>query len=245
MGVGTILKRTLPRPVLHHLQYWQHRLRRAPAARGGAAGAFTAVYATKAWGDDGTAFHSGPGTIEHAVTRPYLDLLAADFARLPSPPRVLDLGCGDFKLGRHIAPLTSGYTGVDIVPALIVHNTLQYGSDTVRFLCADATEDDLPPADVVLVREVMQHMSNAQVSRLLARLKNYPMVYVTNIEPPKDAVDVMNRDLVPGPDTRGVFGSALFVDEPPFSFGGEIVLSVPTHQPHEAPLAMTTRRRIR
>src|SRR5690349_19301487 len=121
-GVGSLLKRALPAPLVRELQYWQHRLRHGGAARSGAGAAFSRVYETKAWGDDGTRFHSGPGTIEAEVTRPYLDFLAAEFARMPAPPRVLDLGCGDFKICQALLPHVASFTGVDVVPELVAHN---------------------------------------------------------------------------------------------------------------------------
>ena len=109
----------LPKGAVRELQYWQHRIRRGRAAKGGAGAAFSEVYATKAWGDDGTDFYSGPGTIEQAVTVPYLDFLRAEFAAMPAPPRVLDLGCGDFKICSQLLPSVGGFTGVDVVPELV------------------------------------------------------------------------------------------------------------------------------
>lgn len=244
LGVASLLKRALPGPLVRELQYWQHRLRRGKTARNGAGAAFTEVYASKAWGDDGTDFYSGPGTIEAAVTQPYLDYLKAEFAAMKSPPRVLDLGCGDFKICSQLVPYVASFIGADIVPSLIERNKTLFASDKVSFICADISSDPLPDADIVLVREVMQHMSNAQIGRLLKRLSAWPVAYVTNVEPPKDAVAVKNRDLVPGPDTRGVFGSALFLDEPPFSFKGVTVLSTATHQAGDVPMTMTTRRAL-
>lgn len=237
------LKSVLPRSAVREVQYLQHRLRRGRAARGGAGAAFSEVYATKAWGDDGSDFFSGPGTVEAAVTGPYLDFLRAEFAALSAPPRVLDLGCGDFKICSQLIPSVASFTGVDVVPAPVERNNRLYGSEKVRFLCADISRDPLPDADIVLVREVMQHMSNEQVGRLLKRLADYPLAYVTNVEPPKDSVAVMNRDLVPGPDTRGVFGSALFLDEPPFDFAAPIALSLPIGQAGTV-ATMTTRKAV-
>jgi SAM-dependent methyltransferase len=243
-SVVSFLKSALPQRAVREIQYWQHRLRRGKVAKNGAAAAFTEVYTSKAWGDDGTDFYSGPGTIEAGVTLPYLDFLRAEFAAMGKPPRVLDLGCGDFKVCVQLLPSVASFTGVDVVPSLVERNNRLYGSETVKFLCADISQDPLPEADVVLVREVMQHMSNAQVGRLLKRLSAYKVAYVTNVEPPKDSVTVMNRDLVPGPDTRGVFGSGLFLDEPPFSFQAEVVLNKPIEQGDGTVATMTTRKAV-
>ena len=240
--VVSLIKSALPRRAVRELQYWQHRLRRGRVAKGGPKAAFAEVYATKAWGDDGGDFFSGPGTIEAAVTTPYLDFLRAEFTAMGRKPRVLDLGCGDFKVGVQLVDSVASITGIDVVPELVDRNTRIFGSAKTTFLCADISLDPLPDADVVLVREVMQHMSNAQVGRLLTRLSAYPVAYVTNVEPAKASVTAINRDLVPGPDTRGVFGSGLFLDEPPFDFGADVVLRCATHQPGELPVEVVTRK---
>ena len=242
--VARLIKSALPQRAVRELQYWQHRLRRGRVAKAGPRAAFAEVYTTKAWGDDGGDFFSGPGTVEAAVTAPYLDFLRSEFAAMARPPRVLDLGCGDFKVCSQLLPSVESVTGVDVVPELVARNTRLFGSERVRFLCADISRDPLPEADVVLVREVMQHMSNAQIACLLKRLDAYPVAYVTNVEPAKAAVATVNRDLVPGPDTRGVFGSGLFLDEPPFSFRAAPVLRLKSHQPGELPVEAVTRKAV-
>lgn len=242
--MSAILKSALPKPVVREVQYLLHRMRRAPVAREGTGAAFSAVYARKAWGDDGSVFYSGPGSAEEPVTKAYVEMLAARFAAMPAKPRVLDLGCGDFRVARQLLDHVASYTGVDVVPELVAHNNATYGSDRVRFICADIAADELPEADIVLVREVLQHLSNAQVAAILAKLRRYPEAYVTTPEPPAGADITPNRDLVPGPDTRSVFGSALLLEKPPFDLRAEIVLAVPIHGQDASTWTMTTRRLV-
>jgi hypothetical protein len=138
--------------------------------------------------------------------------------------------------------MARSYVGIDVVPDLIARNRQRFQNDRVTFLCGDVSRDDLPAADVVLIREVLQHMSNDQISRVIRRLAAYPVAYVTNVEPAKNSVARPNRDLVPGPDTRSVFGSALFLDEPPFNIGGQVVLDPVTHQATAAEFRIVTRK---
>ena len=52
-------------------------------------------------------------------------------------PTFVDLGCGDFRVGRQLLPLCSGYIGVDIVKPLICRNQEKYGNATTRFMHLD------------------------------------------------------------------------------------------------------------
>ena len=61
---------------------WAAARRSGGTAKAGPQAAFAEVYATKAWGDDGGDFFSGPGTVEAAVTAPYLDFLRSEFAAM-------------------------------------------------------------------------------------------------------------------------------------------------------------------
>jgi hypothetical protein len=65
--------------------------------------------------------------------------------------------------------LNQQYTGMDIVPSVIEANKARYPDRT--FLCADATCDELPKADVVLCREVLFHLSFADARRLLDNVR--------------------------------------------------------------------------
>ncbi len=241
-AMASILKRALPKRLVNELQFRRHRARREGAANRGTAAAFSAVYAQRAWGDDGSVFYSGPGSAESTVTDAYVRMLADRFDAMPERPRVLDLGCGDFRVARRLIPHVASYTGIDVVPELVDYNQAHFGSDRVRFVCADVAADDLPVADVVLVREVLQHLSNAQVAAVLAKLRAYPAAFVTTPEPADGIVAHPNRDLVPGPDTRSVFGSALLLDRPPFEVKAEIVLSVPIAEQGLDAWTMVTRR---
>jgi hypothetical protein len=62
------------------------------------------------------------------------------------------------------------YTGADIVPPLIEENRRRYGSRRVNFLCLDIATDELPRADLVLVRDALVHLSLSQAMSALLRI---------------------------------------------------------------------------
>ena len=65
------------------------------------------------------------------------------------------------------------YTGMEIVPTVIEANVRRFASANVRFVCADARSVELPPADLILLKDVLQHWTNAEVARFLPRLREY------------------------------------------------------------------------
>ena len=120
---------------------------------------FTDIYARKAWGD-GSGGGSAPDT-----ARPYCELVSCAVIGATSSGSaltVLDIGCGDGVVSKGINWLNATYIGVDAAQGF------------------DALTDPLPAADLVLCKEVMQHLSNAQVQLLLDRTAHYPVRLFTN-----------------------------------------------------------------
>ena len=57
------------------------------------------------------------------------------------------------------------YNGVDIVDELIEHNRKTFRHPNIRFHCMDAAKDnvDLPFGELLIIRQVLQHLSNADI----------------------------------------------------------------------------------
>ena len=86
---------------------------------------------------------------------------------------VCDLGCGDFNIGKQLVKHTKKYVAVDIVTALIAYNTEKYKEENLEFLCLDIAVDDLPAGDCALLRQVLQHLSNAEVQAIVRKLTDF------------------------------------------------------------------------
>src|SRR4051812_44098506 len=232
-----MVKRVLPdrgvRALRAVLGLWQRlwgavRTMRSARQRQSAEDVFTAVYRQNVWGGAPGEFNSGGGSDER-LAAPYCravrDFLAE---RFPPDVRIVDLGCGDFRVGKALLTPTMRYVGVDVVRELIAHNERINSSDRVSFVQADAVEDALPDGDVCLVRQVFQHLSNAQIVRVLGRLEKYRQVIVTEHYFTEDAAVVPNVDKPHGADTRLERGSSVYLDRRPFGLDGlHHMLTVP------------------
>jgi SAM-dependent methyltransferase len=175
---------------------------------------FQQIYRTKAWGNDSQAFFSGAGSRGTASDQ-YCEAVA-DFIGEHKIKSVVDLGCGDYSVGRRIVAATGvTYMGIDVVPELIEHHRNSIKDPGVSFQCADISNDPLPAADLCLIRQVLQHLSNAEIARVLANAGHFPLVLVSEDVPvhPKS----LNRDKPHGPDVRAFYGSGVYLDHPPFS----------------------------
>jgi SAM-dependent methyltransferase len=175
---------------------------------------FRRIYSTKTWGDDGQQFYSGSGSRGPVAERYCASVI--EFIREHRVRSVVDLGCGDFSVGRRIVEASGvRYTGIDVVPELIEHHRSSVRNPLASFLLADITSDPLPSADLCLIRQVLQHLSNQEIARALANLGSFSSVLISEGVPvrPKS----MNRDKPHGPDVRALYGSGVYIEKPPFS----------------------------
>ncbi len=177
---------------------------------------FTEIYQTGSWGADEDAdYYSGPGSESLAAT-PYTKFVC-DFMAEHGIGDVIDLGCGDFRVGGLIAPSCTRYTGIDVVAPLIEENMRRHGSEKIRFLAKDITVDPLPDAELCLIREVLQHLSNAEIQAILSQVRKYPYVLVTDTQPENPRGYRINRDKAHGAITRMEYNSILRLDRLPFN----------------------------
>lgn len=132
---------------------------------------FTEIYRSKKWGDG-----SGGGSDNRA--KPYCDFVTR-LASGYSGGTVLDIGCGDGVVASRINLGHMTYIGVDAAQGF------------------DALTDELPPSDLVLCKEVLQHLSNDQVELLLQRTDHYPVRLFTSMTGPGTNVDIETGDSRP------------------------------------------------
>lgn len=190
---------------------------------------FTRIYATNAWGGEPGEIYSGPGSGGEAA-KVYADAVNK-FINSMDIQSVVDIGCGDFRVGKAIADSGVNYTGIDIVDSVIARNNSLHAGPGVQFLVRDIIEDELPEGDLCLAREILQHLSNAQIQRVLEKLSGFKYLIVTDHQPPAHNL-IPNLDKPHGGYIRIQSHSALVLDKPPFNLPNvELFLSIPAPQP--------------
>ena len=178
---------------------------------------FSKIYRDRLWGGAQTGdFSSGKGSHNKDVISKYL-LSVGEFLK-SGKYDVVDLGCGDFNVGKELVPLANSYIAVDIVKDLIEHNKSKFKNLKVVFCCCDIVENELPKGDVVLIREVLQHLDNRDILTVLPKLVNgFSNIIVTEKIPVGDFIPNKDKLTGSGPSSRFVLGSGVVLDEPPFS----------------------------
>lgn len=127
---------------------------------------FTQVYEQGHWFCEET--FSGPGSrlIETSVIRKELpNILKQIEVKI-----LLDVGCGDFNWLKVTELPVKNYIGVDIVPSLIQNNK-KYENEERKFFCLNAVEDQLPRADAILCRDVLNHLSLQDIKKTIKNFK--------------------------------------------------------------------------
>jgi SAM-dependent methyltransferase len=109
---------------------------------------------------------------------------------------VVDIGCGDWRFSQYLNFDDRRYLGVDIVGSVISNNSSLYERDNIKFKVADATEFEIPQCDLLLCKDVLQHLSNSNVSKILARCTVATRTLVTNDYYPSNE-DCKNGDTRP------------------------------------------------
>ncbi|WP_299765560.1 class I SAM-dependent methyltransferase [uncultured Dokdonia sp.] len=173
------------------------------------------IYDMNLWGGE-VAYYSGEGSHHPDIVQPYIHAVISFLTSFERPLTVCDLGCGDFNIGKELVPYTKKYIAVDIVPNLIARNKKTYSAANLEFHCLDIAQDDLPAGDCAIVRQVVQHLSNAEVQCILDKLKVYKYVLFTEHLPEGDFTP--NKDIISGQGTRLKKQSGVDVLASPFHF---------------------------
>lgn len=218
MKTKELLKNLAPAPLLERYRRIQRQREKKKNAAKTTEQIFTEIYAENKWNPGSSGFDSGTGSADERITTDYVQTVQDWLTTIESTRlTIVDLGCGDFRIGRQFVNSCTHYLGVDIVEPLIKYNVEHFASPKVRFLHLNILEDPLPDGDVCFLRQVLQHLSNDQIQTVLTRVEKYRWIVVTEHHPSSKYFRKPNLDKPHGADIRLFDGSGVFLDEPPFN----------------------------
>jgi hypothetical protein len=211
-----LIKRGLPAPALRLVRFYKNwEFNNLSTEQ-----IFTRIYERGAWGrseDPTLRFYSGSGSRRDEENAVYVRAVGEFLGSFPVKPSVVDLGCGDFKVGSQIRNFCGRYVACDVVPSLIAFNKTQFENMDVEFKALDLVKDELPAGDIVFVRQVLQHLSNDQIKQFVGRA---PLIYkflIVTEHLPSRADFKHNVDKLTGPGTRMGDESGIVLTSPPFN----------------------------
>ena len=171
---------------------------------------FDEIYKNNSWG-----FGSGHGSLP-AVTKGYRSLIET-FIRENDIKSVVDYGSGDWQFSRLVNWGDVEYTGADIVPSLQEENTRKYGTDRIRFITVQRDASNIPKADLLISKDVLQHLPNNTVQEFINNvLPKFRYALITNCI---ESAAPVNSEIEMG-GFRGID-----VRKRPFSVDGKVVYS--------------------
>ena len=177
--------------------------------------AMNQVYEMNLWGNNNTDFYSGEGSHNPEIVIPYIKKVTTFLASFKTPIVVCDLGCGDFNIGNQLFPFTKKYIAIDIVPQLITHNKEKFKNDKLEFKCLDIAVDKIPTADCIILRQVLQHLSNDEILNIIKKLSSFKYLILTEHLPYGEFTP--NKDIISGQGIRLKKQSGVNLLKPPFN----------------------------
>jgi len=127
---------------------------------------FTDVYANCSWGTENL---SGPGSSLQATTMTREIILKV--IKEYDITTIVDVACGDFIWMPLVLDQLEGsvkYTGCDIVESLVIEHKEKFPQ--YNFQNVDFVADEIPEGDLIICRDVLQHLP---VKDIIRALKNF------------------------------------------------------------------------
>lgn len=173
------------------------------------------IYEQHLWGGKTFDFYSGEGSHNSEIITPYLDTVTSFLKSHNNTLSICDLGCGDFNIGKHLTRYTKKYIAIDIVEDLIEHNKTKFKEDHLEFHCLDIAKGKLPNADCIILRQVLQHVSNLEIQSIVKKLNSYKYIILTEHLPNGNFTP--NKDIISGQGIRLKHTSGVDLLKTPFN----------------------------
>lgn len=181
---------------------------------------FNDIYKYYKWG-----YGSGWGSVGF-LNKPFVSFINNFLNKHEDIKIIVDIGCGDWQMGRHFKLGNKRYIGCDVSSVAINAVRKKYSSENRQFLILDAVKDDLPDGDLVIIKDVLQHLSNNDVGRVLSKLMKYKYVIVQN--------DVLSKKFI-NRDIKNGSWRPIDVTKPPFNYSDIILVEKYTEGLYKLP----------
>lgn len=140
---------------------------------------FIEIYKNNVWGynDQGEGISGGGSSVE--ATLAYRQFLQ-DFFKAFDIHSVVDAGCGDWEFSRAIDWTGINYMGFDVVPNVIAKNQQKYAKPMINFFLGNALTATLPEADLLICKDVLQHLNNQDVLDFIKKTADFKYSIIVN-----------------------------------------------------------------
>jgi SAM-dependent methyltransferase len=140
---------------------------------------FSNIYSQAVWGKNakGEGFSGGGSLLKNCLEyNKYLE----NFMLKHNIRSVVDAGCGDWESTQYINWNGVEYFGCDVVESVIKKNIARFAAPNIYFVHGNLVTMDLPQADLLICKHVLQHLTNDDIQRFIPQLKKYKYCLMTN-----------------------------------------------------------------
>lgn len=184
---------------------------------------FTKVYTSNAWGGNKGEFYSGTGSHNNYIDG-YANIVA-DFVKKNTIVKIVEIGCGDFNVTQHILTILQkqdynfSYHGYDVVKPLIERNKILFASPNIRFTRKDSSKGNIASGDLLIVRQVLQHLDNQSIKKITDKFNQYKHIIVTEHQLADKFIEkiIPNKNKKTDASNRVMFMSGVYLDKPPYN----------------------------
>ena len=176
---------------------------------------FNRIYAEGTWGKDSAGKGTSGSGSTLQITREYRAYIE-EFIKKHAVKSVIDAGSGDWSFSAAIDWGDASYLGIDIASDVVEAVRKNHETHKIKFQVGDITED-LPAADLLISKDVLQHLSNEQIHKFIKnnlRKGKYKWGILTNDRSSE------NRDIWTGEYRR------IDLTAPPFEVKGLVDLPI-------------------
>lgn len=173
---------------------------------------FTHIYNNCVWGknSDGEGYSGGGSDLKNC--NEYIRYLQ-EFMKSHNVTTVVDAGCGDWEFSRYVNWDGIQYLGYDVVEHVIAKNQKKFSSSNITFAHGNLVTTDLPGADLLLCKHVLQHLRNEDILAFLPQLEKFKYCILVNQVDP-ETLSSNNEDIAIGG------GHKIDLSQPPFNIAG-------------------------
>ena len=185
---------------------------------------FSSIYSLSLWDN---AYGKGSGSGSRVdITAGYREFLQ-NFFKEHQIQSIADVGCGDRQFSQLLNLEGIQYTGYDVVDSVINKNRQEYAKDNVRFELYDGDFEKIAPADLLICKDVLQHLPNALIFNFLRILKKFKYALIANGVNIKDPSQ-NNHDIAKPGEFR-----PLSLRDAPFNLKAQKVYSIDLSLTHD------------
>jgi hypothetical protein len=195
---------------------------------------FTKIYKNNLWGGAKGEYFSGPGSHNKFISS-YANIIT-EFILRNKVKSIIEIGCGDFNVsgvilrGLDLEGYLYSYTGYDVVKPLIIKNKLLYTSSKIDFSYKDACTGHIKPGDLLIIRQVLQHLNNKSIKQIVSKFRNYKYIIFSEHQASEIHGDALipNLDKKTNESIRLESRSGVYLDKDPFNCNiDSLIYSIP------------------